>query len=97
MAICRTGSQCRGLQIYFQFVVLKMCRTIGSLGLQIYFQSVVLEMKNRVVGAIVGSQCRAIWRAGSQFRGCNSTFDLVTTFGALVMRNRVVWLCMESA
>ena len=90
MAICRTGSQCRGLQFYFQFGVLKMCRTIGSLGLQIYFQSVVLEMKPRVVGASVGSQYRSICRTGSQFRGCNSTSDLVTPFVALVMKNRVV-------
>ena len=75
-------SPCRepmyGLQFYFQFGVLKMCRTIGRLGLQIYFQSEVLEMKNYVVGAIVmknrvvrisvGSQRNAIWRAGSQCR-----------------------------
>jgi len=35
--------------------------------------------------------------AGSLCRGCNSTSSLVTMFGALVMKNRVVWLCMESA
>src|SRR6218665_1409545 len=90
MAICRTGSQCRGLQFYFQFGVLKMCRTIGSLGLQIYFQSVVLEMKPRVVGGRVGSQYMSICRTGSQFRGCNSTSSLVTRCGALIMKNRVV-------
>src|SRR6218665_452635 len=67
-----------------------MCRTIESLGLQIYFQFVVLEMKPRVVGASVGSQYRSIYRTGSQFRGCNSTSDLVTMFGALDMKNQVV-------
>jgi len=43
-----------------------------------------------MLGARVGSQCRAICRTGSQFRGCNSTSDLVTPFVALVMKNRVV-------
>ena len=43
------------------------------------------------MGASVGSQSRAIWRAGSQCGGCNSTFHLVTMFGALEMKNRVVW------
>ena len=41
-------------------------------------------------GVRVGSQCRAICRTGSQFRGCNSTSDLVTMFVAHVMKNRVV-------
>ena len=54
-------------------------------------------MKNRVVGASVVNQSTAIWRAGSQFRGCNSTSSLVTMFGAFEMKNRVVWLCMESS
>src|SRR6218665_2307785 len=49
-----------------------------------------LEMKNRVVGASVGSQRRVICRAESQCRGCNSTSSLVSMFGALVMKNRVV-------
>src|SRR6218665_85278 len=84
------GSVGRELQFYFQFGVFKMCWTIESLGLQIYFQSVVLEMKPRVVGASVGSQYRSICRTGRQFRGCNSTSDLVTPFVALVMKNRVV-------
>src|SRR6218665_3322685 len=47
-------------------------------------------MKNRVVGASVVNQSTAIWRAGSQFRGCNSTSSLVTMFGVLEMKNRVV-------
>src|SRR6218665_1565693 len=41
-----------------------------------------------------GSPCRdpvhGICRTGSQFRGCNSTSDLVSTFVTLVMKNRVV-------
>ena len=42
------------------------------------------------LGASVGSQYRSICRTGSQCRGCNSTSDLVSRFGALVMKNRVV-------
>ena len=41
-------------------------------------------------GVRVGSQCMAICRTGSQCRGCNSTSSLVSMFGALVMKNRVV-------
>src|SRR6218665_929373 len=68
------GSLGRELQFYFQFGVLKMCRTIGRLGLQIYFQSVVLEMKPRVVGASVGSQYRSICRTVSLCRGVQFYF-----------------------
>src|SRR6218665_276488 len=42
------------------------------------------------LGASVGSQYSSICRTGSQFRGCNSTSSLVTRFGALEMKNRVV-------
>ena len=41
-------------------------------------------------GVCIWSQCRAICRTGSQCRGCNSTSSLVSMFGALEMKNRVV-------
>jgi len=75
------------LQLYFQFGVFEMCRTIGSQLRAICRagsrcrgcnSTSDLEMKNRVVGASVGRQRRVMLRPLShrRVRGCNYTSNL---------------------